>query len=107
MRRCGLLVRFTARVGGTEPEHGGGEEERGAYDQRSLEAGGERVRNRGMGGQQVVGAAGGDRCEDGEPECAPNLLGGVQQRGGEPGLVGGDAGIRGCGDAHEHRPNAE
>ena len=45
--------------------------------------------------------------EDREPERAADLLGGVEQRGGEAGLVGGHAGVGGGGDGDEHGAEAE
>jgi hypothetical protein len=54
-----------------------------------------------------VGAAGRQRCEDGESECAAELLRGVQQRGSEPAFVDRNAGVGGGGDADEHWAEAE
>ena len=52
-------------------------------------------------GEELVGAVGGDRGEDGEPERAAELHGGVEQPGGDAGLVGRDAFGGGGGDAGE------
>ena len=48
-----------------------------------------------------VGAVGGGGGEDGEPERAAELHGGVEQPGGDAGLVRGDAFGGGGGDAGE------
>ena len=88
-------------------DHGRGEDEGAADEQRALEAGGEGVGRRGVRNQQVVGPAGGDRGEDRQTERSAELLRGVQQRRGEAGLVSRDPGVRGRAHADEHRPEPE
>ncbi len=72
-----------------------------------MEARGERLGQGRAGCEQVAGARGRDRGEDREPERGADLLGGVEQRGGEPGLIGRHAGVRGRGDGHKHRADAQ
>lgn len=54
-----------------------------------------------MRGEQRAGEPGGDGGEDGQPKRDTQLLGGVQQAGGEPGLVRRDAGVGGGGDGDQ------
>jgi hypothetical protein len=60
-----------------------------------------------VGGQEVVRPAGRQRREDRQPERAADLLGSVEQRGREPGLVGGHAGVGGRRRGDEHGAGAE
>src|SRR5690242_21895547 len=79
-----------AAVGGAQRDDGGGEQEDGAGQQGAVEARGERLLRGGVRAEQCGGAGGGDGGEDGQAERGAELLGGVQQAGGQPGLVRGD-----------------
>ena len=59
---------FAAGVAGAECDQCGGGEEHAAGEQGVAEAGGERLRRWAAGGQEVVGACGGDCGEDGQTE---------------------------------------
>src|SRR6266851_5871954 len=97
----GVRCRFAACVGGAQRDDGGGEQEDRAGQQGALVAAGERGGRRGAGGEQGAGARGGDGGEDRQPERGAELLGGGEQAGGEPCLVGGDAGVGGSGDGDQ------
>src|SRR6185437_2130303 len=71
-------------VGGAHSDDGGAEQEDRAGQQGTVEARGERGIGRGVRGQQRAGTGGGDGGEDRQPEGGAQLLGGVQQAGGEP-----------------------
>src|ERR1700730_6828273 len=59
---------FAAGVGGAQRDGSGRHEAEGADEQAPLESGGECLRGRGMGGQQVAGAAGRDPGEHRQAE---------------------------------------
>jgi hypothetical protein len=89
----GVDAGLAAAVGGAQCDDGGGEQEGRAGQQGALETCGERGIPWSVRGEQRAGACGGDGGEDRQPERGTQLLGGVQQAGGEPGLVLGDAAL--------------
>ena len=81
-----------------------------------MEACGERLVRGGVRAEQRGCAGGGDGGEDRQAEGGAELLGGVQQACGQPGLVLRDAGVGGGGDGdqdgadpecHDHQPGEE
>ena len=105
LRRRGVLA-AVARGDHHRGEHRSEDGEPGADEERVVEALGEghrRVAH--AGGERVARAAVRHRGEDRQAERAAHLLGGVDQAGGESGLVGPRAGHRG--DRHGHEREAE
>src|SRR5919201_3716159 len=77
-----LWLPLAARIGGLEGDERGSEDEDAANQQRPLEAARERVRRRGVGGEQMLRTARGEGGEDRQPERSAELLRRVEQRGG-------------------------
>ncbi len=91
--RCGGgLAASIGRAQRDEPRH---HETDGAGQQGSLEPGGERLREWGVSGQQVAGAAGRDPAEDRQAERGPELERGGDQGRGQSGLMLRHARVRG------------
>src|SRR6266480_4684908 len=90
-------------VADAKGEHGRGGHQDAADEQGPVVAGIRGHEMRYMSRKQVVGAADRNGGEDGEAECAADLLGRVQQPCRQARLVGWDAGVGGGGDRDEHR----
>src|SRR4051794_35068121 len=88
-RRGGLvstggLLRFAARVGDAQRQHGGRQEEEARREQRPREARGQRFGRGRVARDEVAGTRRSDGGEDGQSERPADLLRGVQQRRRKP-----------------------
>ena len=94
---------FAARVGCAEGDQCRASEEDARGKQGASVSGGERVGPCRVRGEQMIATCGGERGEDCESECGPQLRRRVEQSGGEAGLVGRNPSIGGDGGADDDR----
>jgi len=103
----GRLAALASRVRRADGEQRRGEQEHAAYKQGAVESLGQCVRRSVVLSEQVVRPRGSYGREDGQPERAAKLLGSIEQRGRETGLVRRHTVICSCHGGDEDGADAE